>query len=77
MVPRAMNSNWAGGRFKHQAPAGPTGFEDELERLGLNEQTCAESLKLKAWCERNKDRCYVPEWLLKKWGMTVDPNISS
>jgi hypothetical protein len=62
---------WAAGQ------ASPTtGFEDELRRLGLNEQSCAESLKLKHWCERNKDRCYIPEWLLKRWGMTVDPNLS-
>ena len=24
------------------------------------------SEKLKQWCERNKDRCFVPEWLLKR-----------
>jgi hypothetical protein len=25
---------------------------------------------------RNKDRCYIPEWLLKRWQITVDPNVS-
>jgi len=73
---RFSNSNWASGRpAKHRPPA-PTSFEDEVRRLGLDEQTCAESLDLKRWCELNKNRCYIPEWLLKRWGMTVDPNVS-
>jgi|SRR5579864_8004697 len=29
------------------------------------------------WCERNKDWYYVPEWLLNKWKMTVDPHLSN
>jgi hypothetical protein len=41
-----------------------------------NEQTCATSEKLKLWCERNKDHCYIPEWLLKQWRIPVDPNVS-
>jgi len=40
------------------------------------EQTCAASRELKQWCERNKDRCYFPEWLLKRWKMFVDPDSS-
>jgi hypothetical protein len=54
----------------------PTAFEEQVQELGLNEQTCATSEKLKQWCERNKDRCYIPEQLLKRWGITVDPNVS-
>jgi hypothetical protein len=26
--------------------------------------------------ERNKDRCYIPEWLLKEWRISVDRNVS-
>ena len=74
MASRLSNSNWASGRpTKHQPPR-PTGFEDEVRRLGLDEQTCAESLKLKRWCELNKNRCYIPESLLKQWGILVDPD---
>jgi hypothetical protein len=43
----------------------PTEFEEQIERLGLTYQTCAGSERLRQWCERNKKRCYVPEWLLK------------
>ena len=58
------------------APDVPTAFEEQVQRLGLNEQTFATSEKLKQWCERNKDRCYIPEALRKRWGMPVDPNVS-
>jgi hypothetical protein len=73
-VRKRGNPNW--GKPMEVAPAVPTAFEEQLEKLGLNEQTCATSEKLKQWCERNKDRCYIPESLLKRWGMSVDPNVS-
>ena len=57
-------------------PDVPTAFEEEVQRLGLNEQTCATSEKLKQRRERNKDRCYIPESLLERWGIPVDPNVS-
>jgi hypothetical protein len=50
--------------------------EEQVQNLGLNEQTCATSEKLRQWCQSNKDRCYIPEWLLKQWGIPVDPNVS-
>ena len=58
------------------APDVPTAFEEQVQKLGLNEQTCATSEKLRQWCQSNKDRCYIPEWLLKRWRITVDPNVS-
>jgi hypothetical protein len=68
------NPNW--GKPMQAAPDIPTAFEEQVQKLKLNEQTCATSETLKQWCERNKDRCYIPEWLLKEWGMLVDPNVS-
>ena len=50
---------------------------EQVQELGLNEQTCATSEKLRQWCHRNKDCCYIPEWLLKLWGISVDPNLSN
>ena len=44
--------------------------------LGLTKQTCTGSVALRYWCERNKNRCYIPEWLLEEWGIAVDPYIS-
>src|ERR1700674_1144008 len=77
MARRRGNSTWSSGRLAEIRPRGPTGFEQQVQRLGLNEQTCAASRELKQWCERNKDSHYIPEWLLKRWGMSVDPNVSS
>lgn len=51
----------------------PTAFELQVRKLGLDERTCAESRVLRLWCEQNKDRYYVPEWLLAKWGISVEP----
>ncbi len=31
---------------------------------------------LRNWCERNKNRCYIPEWLLEEWGIAVEPYVS-
>jgi hypothetical protein len=35
------------------------------------------SADLRAWCEQNRNRVYIPEWLLKELGITVDPNFSA
>jgi hypothetical protein len=74
-VPRKRgNPNW--GKPMEAAPDVPTAFETQVRKLGLNEQTCATSDELRQWCHHNKDRCYIPEWLLKQWRITVDPNVS-
>jgi hypothetical protein len=52
--------------------AGETEFEQEVARLGLSKVEYADSAELRRWCERNFNRCYVPEWLLHEWGMEVD-----
>src|SRR5215469_7728019 len=70
MPRRRGNPNW--GRPGGRAPFVVTEFEKELRRLGLTRETCAGSRELRLWCEHNKNRCYIPEWLLKKWGIEVD-----
>jgi hypothetical protein len=67
------NPNW--GKLAPHVPYVATKFEQQAWKLGLTEQTCATSEELRQWCERNKDRCYIPEWLLKRWGIAVDPNL--
>jgi hypothetical protein len=74
-VPRKRgNPNW--GKPMEAAPDVPTAFEEQIRKFGLTEQNCATSEELRHWCERNKDRCYIPEWLLKRWQISVDPNVS-
>jgi hypothetical protein len=57
-------------------PAIATAFEAEVRRLGLDMQACTSSTKLRLWCERNKNQHYIPEWLLERWGISVDANAS-
>ena len=77
MAHYSRKPNWASGLQAESPPPGPTGFDEEVRRLGLNnEESWATSRELKLWCERNKDRCYIPEWLLKQWGMSVDPDLT-
>jgi hypothetical protein len=37
----------------------------------------ASSAELHTWCQRNRNRYYVPEWLLEMWDIIVDPNITA
>jgi hypothetical protein len=70
---RRGNRNW--GKPMEAAPALPTAFEEQVKKLGLSEQTYETSDALRRWCERNKDRSYIPEWLLKRWRISVDSNV--
>jgi hypothetical protein len=36
----------------------------------------ASSIELRNWCEHNRNRYYVPEWLLEEWSISVDPTFS-
>jgi hypothetical protein len=69
------NPNW--GCPLPPAPAHPTEFELQVRQLQLTARTYTSSLELRAWCEQNRNRLYVPEWLLKEWGITVDPTFSA
>ena len=75
-MPRRHNHNWASGGSFVIRPAVPTEFEMYARRLGLSERTYVSSRELRAWCKRNRHRCYVPEWLLLEWGLPVEPTLS-
>jgi len=63
---RRGNPNW--GNPLH-SPAIVTEFELEVTRLGLKRPDYVASMTLKRWCNHNRNRVYVPEWLLAEWGM--------
>lgn len=64
------NPNWGkSGRI----PPLMTEFEREVELLGLTKAEYADSAPLRLWCQRNRNRVYVPEWMLDEWGITVEP----
>lgn len=64
------NPNW--GRPLPPIPAIATEFELRVRHLKLTEVMYASSVELRAWCECNRNRVYIPEWLLGEWGMSVD-----
>lgn len=66
------NRNWTSGQPAKVRPAVPTEFENLAVKLQLNEKSYARSRELREWCELNRNRYYVPEWLLTIWGMTVN-----
>src|ERR1700722_18587457 len=68
------NPGWSSGRPAKVHASAPTEFEMQAQRLGLNEENYESSDHLRRWCEDNRHRFYVPEWLLKRWHMFVDPN---
>ncbi len=69
---RRGNPNWSSGRPAQVAPAAATEFEVEVRKLGLTKDTYAASSELRNWCEHNRNRCYIPEWLLGAWGIPQD-----
>jgi hypothetical protein len=69
------NPNW--GRPIPPAPALATEFELRVRQLQLTAETYTSSRELRAWCEQNRNRVYIPEWLLEEWGITVDPNFTA
>ena len=64
------NPNW--GRPIPPPPALATEFELRVRHLQLTPELYTSSRELRAWCERNRNRVYVPEWLLAEWGIAVD-----
>jgi hypothetical protein len=70
---RRGNPNW--GRFVPPAPVVPTEFELQVRHLRLARETYVYSAELRRWCKENRNRFYIPEWLLDEWHITVDPNV--
>ena len=59
------NPNW-----RRPIPSGPavaTEFERRVNQLQFPAEMYISSAELRACCERNRNRRYVPEWLLKEW----------
>jgi len=64
------NPNW--GKPLLPMPSSPTEFEMQMRKLGLTAATCTDSKDLRTWCQQNRNRCYIPEWLLDAWGIEVE-----
>jgi hypothetical protein len=78
-IPVAHTRKRGNPHFGHSIPLGPavpTEFEMQVRQLRLTEETYVYSEALRAWCERNRNRCYIPEWLLEEWRIPVDADLS-
>ena len=73
MAKRRGNPNW--GKTAPQEPAivQPTSFERAVNEFDLAPDQYVHSLLLRNWASRNKNVKYIPEELLKIWGLDVDP----
>jgi hypothetical protein len=69
------NPNW--GMPFRSVPASATEFELQTKKMGLTKQTYIGSVRLRTWCEQNKNRCYIPEWLLAEWSIKPDLNLGA
>jgi hypothetical protein len=74
MFRKRGNPTW--GRSGPLPPATATAFEMQVRQLQLTPETYVFSDGLRIWCERNRNRCYIPEWLLDAWDIPVDPDLS-
>ena len=72
---RRGNPNW--GQPLKPIPAILTEFEAEVARLGLQQPDYVFSDALKRWGKSNRNRVYVPEWLLDEWRMHVETDWSA
>ena len=70
MTRRRGNPNW--GLPIAPYPNVATQFEIRANHLHLVPTTYVDSAELRRWCEHNKNRCYIPEWLLEAWGLSVE-----
>jgi hypothetical protein len=68
---RRGNPNWFSLKPVHVVL---TEFESEVARLGLEKSDYVASVALRRWCRDNRNRVYVPEWLLGEWDMRVETN---
>jgi hypothetical protein len=66
---RRGNPNW--GKPDVSVPVLPTAFEKQVEKLRLSPDEYQDSPQLRNWCLRNANQHYVPEYLLKLWGIDV------
>jgi len=68
------NPNW--GRPMPPVSILCTEFEMQVRQLQLTPETYVFSDRLRSWCERNRNRFYIPEWLLDQWDIAVDADLT-
>lgn len=77
MSAKRGNPNWCKPWPAQLGPHIATEFEMRVRQLKLTSQTLVTSTELRTWCENNRNRRYIPESLLREWGITVDPDVGA
>jgi hypothetical protein len=54
-------------------PPRPSDFERVVARLKLSPEQYESSDQLRQWVEKHWQQKFVPEWLLKAWGLNFWP----
>ena len=72
---RRGNPDWGSGSMA-PPPILPTEFDMHARRLHLRPEDYVGSAELHDWCKQNRNRCYIPEWLLDAWDIAVDPDLT-
>jgi hypothetical protein len=52
----------------------PSAFEQQVRKLDLTPDQYEQSTRLREWARHNMNSKYVPEDLLKAWGLTLVAN---
>jgi len=76
MFRKRGNPNWGRPMPSARGLATATAFEMQVRQLQLTPENYVFSDQLREWCERNRNRFYIPEWLLKAWDIPVNPDFS-
>jgi hypothetical protein len=71
---RRGNPNWGKPDTAGPVDVSPTSFEQIVEQFGLTPEQYVKSVRLREWARTNKNSKYIPESLLKAWGLEADPN---
>ena len=71
---RRGNPDWGSGMPTPMRPS-VSEFERVVEHLRLKPDEYTGSDELRDWVERNKDARFVPERLLKAWGLSLRGSI--
>jgi hypothetical protein len=74
MAIRRGNPNWGKPETAGPVVLSPTSFEQIVEQFRLTPDQYVKSAQLREWARTNRNSKYVPESLLKAWGLEVDSN---
>lgn len=71
MTRKPRNPNWGKPFSQIHGPEQVCAFDKLTEKLELQPEQYEQSSALREWVNKNRNRRYVPEWLLLAWNLEV------